>query len=181
MTDDAQYAWIQTYSGKRVYPLDPRPENISIIDIAHALSQVCRFTGHVRYFLSVGQHSVLVSRVVPPEHALWGLLHDGSEAYLADLARPVKRQAAMSVYRDAEKRLMKAITDKFGLPEEMPAAVDEADTRMLLTEKRDALTPSAARWKIEEFGLKPYEFEIVSWSPAEAKARFLERFVELTS
>lgn len=173
--------WIQTYSGVCVKPLAPKPENIRIIDIAHALSHVCRFTGHTKFFMSVAQHSVLVSQVVRPENALWGLLHDASEAYLADLARPVKRQSQMDIYREAEKKLMDVIAVKFGLPKEMPEEVNEADTRMLLTEKRDALMPSRARWGIEDLGVLPYDHvRIEYWSTWEAKAKFLERFIELT-
>ena len=54
-------AWIETYSGKRFYILDPRPQDVDIVDIAHALSLLTRFTGHTREFYSVAQHSVLVS------------------------------------------------------------------------------------------------------------------------
>ena len=50
--------WIQTFTGKRMYPLDPKPEDICIEDIAHALSNICRFTGHTKKFYSVGEHSI---------------------------------------------------------------------------------------------------------------------------
>src|SRR5271165_7548492 len=89
--DNRKGDWIQTYTGRVMYPLDPRPEEINIIDIAHALSNLCRFTGHVRTFYSVAEHSVRVSQHCDPKDALWGLLHDASEAYLADMSRPMKR------------------------------------------------------------------------------------------
>src|SRR5579885_2784587 len=82
--------WIQTYCGVAFYPLDPRPEEILIEDIAHALSMLCRFTGHVKRFYSVAQHCVYVSHRCDPKDALWGLLHDAAEAYLNDISRPVK-------------------------------------------------------------------------------------------
>ena len=53
--------FIQTYSGIEFYPLDPRIEEVKLLDIAHALSNICRFTGHCNEFYSVAQHSVLVS------------------------------------------------------------------------------------------------------------------------
>ena len=59
--------WIQTYSGKKFYPLDPRPEDIDIRDIAHALSLNCRFNGHCRCFYSVAEHSVGVSSSQSPD------------------------------------------------------------------------------------------------------------------
>lgn len=94
--------WIRTFTGKRFYPLKPTIEDIDILDIAHALSNQCRFSGHSKWHYSVGQHSVYVSQVVrslggSPTDIMWGLLHDASEAYLVDLPTPVKRQAVDKV------------------------------------------------------------------------------------
>lgn len=85
--------WIQTVSGKRFYLLDPRPEMICLEDIAHALGQLCRFTGHTRQFLSVAEHSVTVSHLLKPfgpAAELAGLLHDAAEAYIGDVNNPLK-------------------------------------------------------------------------------------------
>ncbi len=71
--------WLQTYSGIAYWPLDPRPEEVTIEDIAHHLSLICRFGGAVRRFYSVVEYSVLVSRVGPPVYALQCLLHDATE------------------------------------------------------------------------------------------------------
>lgn len=83
-------SWIQTFSGRQFFPLEPRVEDVCIEDIAHGLSNLCRYAGHCECFYSVAQHCLLVSRVVPREHALRGLLHDASEAYLIDVPRPIK-------------------------------------------------------------------------------------------
>lgn len=90
--------WIQTYSGRRLELLDDRndAESIDIRDIAHALSMVCRYTGHVGRHYSVAEHSVLVARLLeltgyPPLVQLCGLMHDAHEAYVADLSSPMKR------------------------------------------------------------------------------------------
>jgi hypothetical protein len=70
---------ITTFSDVRFWPLLPNPDDIRIEDIAHALSNQCRFAGHAREFYSVAEHCVRVSQLCRPEEALWGLLHDASE------------------------------------------------------------------------------------------------------
>jgi hypothetical protein len=79
---------ITTFSGVLFRPLLPNPDDIRIADIAHALSQQYRFAGHTRTFYSVAEHSVRVSLLCRPDDALWGLLHDASEAFLTDVPAP---------------------------------------------------------------------------------------------
>ncbi len=86
MSDVRRGDWIQVRSGRKFHPLDPRPEDVDINDIAHALSNLCRFTGHCTDFYSVAQHSVIASQIVPPASALAALLHDASEAYMGDIS-----------------------------------------------------------------------------------------------
>ena len=62
--------WILTYSGIEFWPLDPRPEDVRIEDIAHALSMQCRFAGHCDRFYSVAEHSIRVADLVPREDKL---------------------------------------------------------------------------------------------------------------
>jgi len=163
--------WIQTYSGLKMYPLDPSPEEICIEDIAHALSNICRFTGHCSQFYSVAQHSVYVSSRVSKENALWGLLHDASEAYLNDIAKPVKHSNEFIQYRQAEKRLMVVIAKKFGLPIEQPDEVSEMDTILLVTEARDLglFTPE---WGLSS--VEPLKVKIQPQQPKQAKQSFLD-------
>src|SRR3954471_2936273 len=112
-TDTRDYKYsILTNSGKLAWPMDPRPEDIDILDIAQGLSNQCRFNGQIKTFYSVAQHSVLVTRMVSSENQLAALLHDASEAYLPDLTSPVKRQIPEFV--EAENRLMEVIADVFG-------------------------------------------------------------------
>lgn len=169
--------WIQLYSGKRFWPLDPRAEDIEIEDIAHALSNICRFTGHVREFYSVAQHSVFVSFRVPEADALWGLLHDASEAYVCDIARPVKRQPELAAYRAAEKRIMDAVCERFGLSKIEPPGVKVADQRALYTEARDLLPVISPEW---HWYAEPYDIRVGGLSPRIAKSLFLSRFEALT-
>lgn len=167
---------IVTFTGRTIAPLNPSVDKINIVDIAHATSNLCRFTGHVREFYSVAQHCVFVSYYANREDALWGLLHDASEAYLADMARPIKLQPGFGeVYKAAEATIMRAICDKFGLPHDMPDSVRHADDVLLRTEQRD-LMPNLRRHEGEDY----YYHEIDGWLPADAKAAFLNRYQELT-
>lgn len=138
--------WIQTFSGRAFYPLDPQPEDIVIGDIAHALSLQCRFTGHTRASYSVAQHSINVATVIElkggsPSEALWGLMHDASEAYLVDVARPVKHTPEMSPYRAAEKRVMAAVCKRFDLPLQEPPIVKMSDNILLAVEAHTLMAP----------------------------------------
>ena len=173
--------WIQTRSGRKFFPITPDPEAIDIGDIAHALSNICRYTGHVSRFYSVAEHSVWVSMFVPAQDALAGLLHDASEAYLCDVARPVKHHPDMSGYRTAEKHLERVILERFGLPGELPKSVHEADNRMLTTEAQELMAPLHPDWKKSGALLSPYSIpgNALGWPPELAKKKFLARFYAL--
>lgn len=169
--------WIQTASGKRFWPLEPRPEDIDIDDVAHALSQLCRFTGHTRWPYSVAQHSVEVSRIVPDHVALEGLLHDAAEAYMADVARPVKR-SLMHVLGPIEERLERCIAERFDLVYPWPADVKRADDILLATERRDVMK-SSQPWRLLDGRVEPLVCSLTKWTAVEAKQRFLARFCQL--
>jgi hypothetical protein len=170
--------WIQTFTGRQFWPLEPRLEDIDILDIAHALSNLCRYGGHVLHFYSVAQHCVYVSRVVPPEHALRGLLHDASEAYLIDVPRPIKHAIGMEAYREAEKRLEAIIYERFGLSGDEPECIKTADNQMLRTEQRDLMAPAPAEWK--DYRVGALDMEIDPWLPHIARKAFLDRFDEIS-
>jgi hypothetical protein len=163
------------------HPLDPQPDEIEIIDIAHALSMQCRFTGHTKDFYSVAQHSVYVSQECDPDDALWGLLHDATEAYMADVSRPVKKMPEMAAYKEAEARLMKAIAKRFHLRSEEPESVKIADTLLVDIEARDLMSPRSMKWEWDGSAIGTSNFHITrTWMPEEARERFLERFMKLS-
>ncbi len=168
--------WMALYSGRRFYPLDPRTEEIDPEDIAHALSLLCRYGGHVDRFYSVAEHSVLMSQAVAPESALAALLHDATEAYVVDVPRPLKAQLA--AYRDIEDRLWYVIAQRFAIDLTLPAEVKEADTRILLTERAE-LMRRAERWSIDD-DFTPLPVKVTGWSPADAERFYLDRLEELT-
>ena len=153
------------------------PKDVCLEDIAHALGNLCRFSGHCREFFSVAQHSVIVSRAVEgeaPEHALWGLLHDGAEAYIADLPSPVKRLAPR--YRAVEEYVLGIIAQRFGLIWPMPEVVHRADMRARITEVRDLMGPPPRPWGIEA---EPLPDVIVPVGPIAARRLFLIRAAEI--
>lgn len=168
--------YIQTYTGKYFYSEDPRPEEIDIQDIAHALSQVCRFAGHCPHFYSVAEHSVLVSELVDPRDALWGLLHDASEAYLPDVPRPFK--GSLTNFKEIENRILKAIIESFGLTWPMPDSVHYVDNHVVAAEA-NMLWRRQLEWT-RHFDPMPDAY-VHSWPPGMAKNKFLSRFEELTS
>ena len=165
--------WLQTYTGKKFYPLNPTLESICIEDIAHGLSLQCRFNGATSIFYSVAEHSVRVSMNLPQELALWGLLHDAAEAYMGDLVSPIKYQPEAKWFRDVEEGLMEAIASKFGLVWPMPKEVKKMDYVLLATEARDLMT-TPWLWSITE---KPLETKIVPIAPLVAEWAFLDQFV----
>lgn len=167
--------FIQTYLGIRFYPVDPYLDDIQIEDIAHALSNQCRFTGHTKHFYSVAQHSVYCSQMMPPGQELYGLLHDASEAYLCDVARPVKHMPEMAEYRAVECVVQQWIYHRFGLGWQEPPELKKVDARMLFTEKEQLMAPLDWGYQVQ-----PYDFEIQKMMPEEAEHAFLMRFIELT-
>ena len=168
--------WMQTYTGQQFYPLAPRAEDVDLLDIAHALGMLCRYNGHTQRFYSVAEHCVLMSQAVAPEHALWALLHDATEAYVGDMIRPLKLN--MPDYRKAEDLVMAAIAEKFGLDGVvMPPEVKDVDTRILLAERNALLAESPRPWSVHG---APLDVEIQAWSPTQAKMAYLVRFSEIT-
>lgn len=166
--------WMQTYTGRQFWPLDPHPDEIDIRDIAHALSMMCRYGGHVDQFYSVAEHSVLISHNVPPEHAMEGLMHDASEAYLVDVPRPIKRD--LIGYRDIEAVLERAVADKFGMSYPWPDEVKNADNRILNDERDQLMKSPPMKWAGDS---EPLGVTCVGLMPREAEAWFLDRYLEL--
>lgn len=170
MTD----ARIQLSNGMLFDLLEPDPDLIDIEVIAHALSFLCRFTGHGSQFYSVAQHCVVVSRLVPAKLALHGLLHDAAEAFIGDVSTPLK--ALLPEYKEIEVGIELAIAEHFGMELDYET-VKHADRVALSTERRDLGLPgNEAYWGDIP---SPAPFAIVPLEPGAARMAFLARFVEI--
>lgn len=166
--------WIETYNGEHFHLLEPAPEEIDIEDIAHALANVCRFGGHVKHFYSVAEHSVHVSYLTG---TLEGLLHDASEAYVADIVSPLKPH--LTNYKDIESRIMNTIANKYGVKWPVSLDTKDADVAQLKTEARHLLPSKGKDWVLDYPSQRKHGIVPRCWTPDQAKMRFLERFEQL--
>lgn len=170
--------WFVTRSGNKFFPLDARPEDVLIEDIAFALSNVSRFGGHTRFY-SVAEHSCIVADHLPPALKLLGLLHDATEAYLGDVVRPLKQQ--LPEYKRAESNLWKVIAKRFSLPVDMPPIIKEVDNRALLAERNHLMeaNENTRNWYWDTY-VVPLPCFIHCHSPEPARREFMKRYNELT-
>lgn len=177
LTDYEENGWIETFSGERLYLAKPRPNEICIEDIAHALSLLCRYGGHCIEFYSVAEHSVRVSKELPKEYQLAGLLHDAAEAYVGDVTRSLKR--LLPEYIDIEHSIQHVIDAKYGIKYTvaMMDAVKETDDILIATEGRD-LMPNVGNWAAS-LGVPQLKEVIVPYSSSLAKSIFLLEFYRL--
>ncbi|WP_425639891.1 hypothetical protein [Agrobacterium radiobacter] len=169
--------FMQTFTGRKYWPMSPRPHEVYIEDIAHSLGLQCRYAGHCIKFYSVAEHSVLIARSLAathaPEVALAGLLHDAPEAYCVDIPRPLKPY--LTNYKGIEQKNWLAIAARFGLPTELPDEVHDADNRIIADELVNLVPmPWHARYAGKELGVK-----LRYWSPEKAEIEFLATFEAL--
>ena len=162
--------FVTTSFGRRFFLLDPKPEEVYLFDIAHALSQICRWTGATKRFLSVAEHSLFVSYLCP---SLPALLHDAPEAYVGDNSRPMK--AAVPQLREVEGKIWSAVATKFGIPKELSKEVHKADQVALASEIAQGFLPKPVDFEWERLP-KPSELRLFGLTPIQAENAFLTRF-----
>lgn len=173
MKDFMKVDYIRTFTGTDFTVFDPKPEQIFIEDIAHALSQLCRYGGHCDPFYSVAQHSIIASYLIEPKFALDALCHDFSEAYIMDLPRPIKYQ--IEQYRNMEDKLYSVIAEKFNLPQIIPDDVHMIDSLMIKEFEWDYFMLKIPKENHKKF----YELFFENKKPEDVRQEFLKRFEKL--
>lgn len=143
-------SWILTVTG-REHHLGAcsalRPGNTpQIEEIAHALAQINRYTGHAARPYSVAEHSLLVCDIVRAagmdcNAQMAGLLHDAHEAYCGDAATPVKQVlgAAWMAFENTQAMLVREAFQIRVAHVAYRDAIKGADLVALATERRDLL------------------------------------------
>lgn len=157
--------------------LNPTSYDYPIEVIANALSNLCRYTGHVTRFYSVAEHSVLVSKAVPQRYALEGLLHDASEAFVGDVSSPLKK--LLPEYQTIEDNIQSAIANHFDLVYPFPHEIHEADKRLYWAERATVAPGKDTLWHQELRASR--KVTPLGMSPTMAKRIFLQRYKELTA
>jgi hypothetical protein len=167
-------AWMQTYRGGKFYPRAVEALKVDILDIAHSLAITNRYNGHTHVPYSVAQHSCLVHDYLPEHRQAEGLLHDATEAYLGDVATPLK--LCLPEYEKLEDSLWVHLSTVFDLPPAMSPEVREADRRALMTERRDLMvcTPATQGWGYTD--VIPWQRKVKPWGWAKSEREFLKRF-----
>lgn len=170
--------FIETYTGRAFWPLRPTKDALSIIDIAHALANQCRYSGHVQHFYSVAQHCCLLANWMAenggsPMDCLQILMHDAPEAYLVDIPRPVKQY--MPQYRVWDHAINDVIRDWMGW-KDLPILPiqDELDSRVIVDERAQLMD----RARTNDWGhkMEPLGIQILPWTPTEAERIFLRLY-----
>lgn len=181
LPDEAHY---QTISGLQFYFNDPC---FIVDDIAHSLGMLCRYNGHCKRFYSVGNHSIMVSEIMEylgEGDPLEGLLHDGTEAYLSDVPKPVK--VILPEMGLIDGLLDRRLRQEMFLTPEMTPACHRADVIALHIEGLD-LVADQGRGFDDSLGLRQlaldlkHRFGLQYRQPEDAKAEFLRRYEKLTA
>lgn len=178
LSEQHKEGFIRTYSGIKVYPYAPRAEDIRLRDIAFALADLHRFTGHGIKSYSVAEHCVLGSYVIP-EHKAWFLLHDAPEYVFQDINSPTKKP--LTVYKKHEALFMNVIAFKWLRGTVMPDLVHKYDEGMLWNEVRQNVNYGPEEVEAMKNSPNGYlvDIPLQFWDRATAAQKYIDRFYEL--
>jgi hypothetical protein len=170
--------WLQTHTGRAFPLINPTHEDVRWPDVIYALAHINRFTGHAGTY-SVAQHSCLVAEQLPHDMKLYGLLHDAHEAYLGDISTPLKRMLKVlcgvhlwSLFDTMDEAIYRAADLSYPVPQTIREAVKLADTRAMMTERRDLMREPPQSWGKEYERVVPLPEKLTRWTPHQAIARF---------
>lgn len=166
---------IMLNSGSPFYFLSPDASNYTIDDIAHGLSNTCRYAGQCKRFYSVAEHSVLVSQELETEK-MEGLFHDAAEAFIGDVTRPLKSMLGQYAY--IEDLILKDVFRRLNLNWPLTENIHIADLSVMAAEI-EVLMPEGIRDWLKE--VEPARVNIRCLAPEQAKQMFLCRYQELRS
>lgn len=165
--------WIQTWTGRQFWAREPRPEDFHILDIAAGMRNP-RYANQCILTETVGEHCVLMWREArrrgyDARRRRGALLHDGSEAILIDMPRPIKRDLAD--YTEIEDRIMRAMAARFDFDWPVAPEIKDLDNSILNDEVAQNMAPPPAPWR--QLGGGPLGIILGHWSPEVTFIRFL--------
>lgn len=150
----------------------PESSPFNIEDIAHGLSNICRYAGQCKRFYSVAEHSILVSEVAKG-FEFEALLHDAAEAFLGDITRPLKQM--LPEFKSIEADVESVILKRFGVPWPLPPQIKQADLRVLAAEQKQIMPKGTDGW-VRGQKVEPASIVVRHLPPEEAKREFLKRY-----
>jgi hypothetical protein len=174
---------VSLYRGTQFSIMEPDKKDVEIIDIAHALSNICRFNGHSKFFYSVAQHSLAVWEMVHNAELgtlmeLHALLHDAQEYLVFDLQTPFK--ACISGYKEIEARIERTIYEAYDMPlptEEERAIIKEYDRKALYVEAKNLMMGYKSMSNVKVY--EGVDYPIVRKDMEEVKTEYFWRFYSL--
>lgn len=188
MSAERQGHYMRTFTGRQYWPLDPRPEDVCVEDIAHALAHQARFNGHTKRFYSVAEHSVICSLQHTDANTCFELLmHDAAETYTGDLIRPMKMIPEIrAIWTPIEQRNEVVLAARFGLMfphnDEIKAIIKKVDMEVCQAELEQIVhgsEPNSAELMEGEFSAAKIKTQCML--PLDAKAWFMNRFNALNA
>ncbi len=185
-TYQVEDGWIGLYGGTAIHFAAPAQDEIILEDIAHSLSQLCRFNGHTKRFYSVAEHDCLMSDWVmaqpwaTPLDGLTALHHDDAEYIIGDMARPVK--ITMPQFKALEVVLDEALAEKFGTQYPFPPWLKSLDSRIVKDEKLGVMGHTDLDWGMDRLVPLGVKFWwVLGRFPWVAKRRYLRRHRRLVA
>jgi hypothetical protein len=173
--------WMETFRGNQFFFKKPFDYQFSDVEISHSLSMQCRYGGHTQRFYSVAEHCCLISdwllmRGLNPWIAYTGLHHDDAEAYIGDIPRPLKHM--LPQFKAMEETIDLAVSAYYRTIYPFPPIIKEADSRILVDERRQAMSDSDNDWGTD--GLEPLGVNLRFWSPEVAASEWFARHCQLS-